>query len=136
MSVGNLALVYVYVCFDVCVLYRSLARSLATHTHTDTHTQTHTHTHTGAQGEGESGRGGEGHTHTHTHTQERRAFTDALSFSLSFSLSLFTINITKYRAEIANGHLVEDFIQHALDLSHAYIHIQTYRHTDIQTYSL
>ena len=47
---------------------------------------------------------------------------------LNIILLFFTINITKYRAEIANGHLVEDFIQHALDLSHAYIHIQTYRH--------
>ena len=38
-----------------------------------------------------------------------------------------------YRAEIANGHLVEDFIQHALDLSHAYIHIQTYRHAHYES---
>ena len=47
-------------------------------------------------------------------------------------------HMQSYRAEIANGHLVEDFIQHALDLSHAYIHIhiQTYRHTDILIMSL
>ena len=57
---------------------------------------------------------------------------------LNIILLFFTINIIKYRAEIANGHLVEDFIQHALDLSHAYIHIhiQTYRHTDILIMSL